>query len=118
MKERKEAEVEIGIRYESLQGTMTERSRRLFAGCEALAFGYGGIEAVSRATGLSKSTVKRGLEECREIESGQAPKLSLSNRARVCTTHSRLYVPVIRACDVPHSVLYTPSKGAQSRVGW
>lgn len=82
MEERKEAEAEIKIRYESLQGTFTERSRRLFAGCEALAFGHGGIEAVSRATGLSRSTVKRGREECRAIEAGEGPKLS-PKRSRV-----------------------------------
>lgn len=76
MKERKEAEAEIKVRYESLQGTFTERSRRLFAGSEALAFGYGGLSAVNRATGLSKSTIKRGLKECQEIEAGQMPKLS------------------------------------------
>jgi len=58
------AEAEIRIHYQSLQGTLTERSRSLFAGCEAFAFGYGGIEAVSRATGLSRVTVCRGLEEC------------------------------------------------------
>lgn len=75
MDERKKAEVEIRIRYESLGGTMTERSRRLFAGCEALAFGYGGIEAVSRATRLSKMTVRQGLEECQAIEAGQTPSL-------------------------------------------
>lgn len=76
MEGRKKAEAEIRIRYASLRGTMTERSRRLFAGCEALAFGYGGIEAVSRATGLSRTTVRRGLAECQAIEAGQAPTLS------------------------------------------
>ena len=76
MQERKKAEAEIRIRYESLRGTLTERSRRLFAGCEALAFGYGGVEAASRATGLSRTTVRRGLEECQAIEAGQAPDLS------------------------------------------
>jgi hypothetical protein len=75
MEERKQAEAEIKVRYASLQGTFTERSRRLFAGCEALAFGYGGIEAVSRATGFSRSTVRRGLDECRAIEAGQEPDL-------------------------------------------
>lgn len=75
MDERKKAAAEIRIRYESLDGTMTERSRRLFAGCEALAFGYGGIEAVSRATRLSKMTVRQGLKECQAIEAGQAPSL-------------------------------------------
>ena len=76
MEERKKAEAEIRMRYQSLQGTLTERSRRLFAGCEALTFGYGGIATVSRATGLSPMTVGQGLAECRAIEAGQAPELS------------------------------------------
>lgn len=74
--ERRKAEAEVKVRYKSLQGTLTERSRRLFAGCEALAFGYGGLEAVSRATGLSRITVRRGLAECQAIEAGQAPNLA------------------------------------------
>lgn len=73
--EKEQAEAEIKSRYASLQGTLTERSRRLFAGSEALAFGWGGITAVSRATGLSYETVRQGLAECREIESGQLPTL-------------------------------------------
>lgn len=76
MSERKQAEAEIKVRYESLKGTLTERSRRLFAGSEALAFGYGGIAAASRATGLSVMVVRRGLAECRAIESGIAPTLA------------------------------------------
>lgn len=75
LEERKKAEAEIRSRYQSLQGTMTERSRRLFAGCEALAFGYGGVAAVSRATGLAVMTVRQGLAECQAIEAGQAPNL-------------------------------------------
>lgn len=73
--ERQQGESEIQARYESLCGTLTERSRRLFAGSEALAFGYGGIEAVSRATGLAPMTVRRGRAECQAIEAGQAPHL-------------------------------------------
>ena len=76
MQERREAEAEIKARYASLKGTLTERSRRLFAGSEALALGYGGMAAVSRATGLSAMTVKRGLQECQAIESGIAPTLT------------------------------------------
>lgn len=74
--ERKKGEEEIRVRYESVKGTLTERSRRLFAGSEALAFGYGGQEAVSRVTGLSRKTVHRGLEECQEIEAGVEPSLA------------------------------------------
>ena len=76
MTERKAAEAEIRERFECLQGTLTERSRRLFAGSEALAFGYGGITAASRAAGLSPQTVRRGLEECQEIELGVVPPLA------------------------------------------
>ncbi len=72
---RKKAEAEIRTRYESLRGTLTERSRRLFAGSEAHAFGYGGVEAVSRATGLSRKTVRRGRDECQAIEAGEQPGL-------------------------------------------
>ena len=79
--EKRQAEAEIKSRYASLQGTLTERSRRLFAGSEALAFGWGGITAVSRATGLSFDTVRRGLKECKEIESGQLPALE-AHRSR------------------------------------
>jgi len=75
MAERKQAEAEIKVRYESLKGTLTERSRRLFAGSEALAFGYGGIAAVSRATGMSTMTIKRGLQECQAIQAGEEPTL-------------------------------------------
>lgn len=74
--EKQQAEAEIKRRYASLQGTLSERSRRLFAGSEALAFGWGGITAVSRATGLAYETVRRGLAECRAIESGQGPALA------------------------------------------
>lgn len=70
-----EKEAVVKQRYASLKGTLTERSRRLFAGSEALALGYGGISAVSRATGLSIKTVSRGKKECQAIEEGQKPDL-------------------------------------------
>ena len=73
--ERRQAEGEIKSRYAILEGTLTERSRRLFAGSEALAFGWGGITAVSRATGISPRVVSRGLAECKEIEAGVVPTL-------------------------------------------
>lgn len=44
---------------------MDERSRRLWAGAEADAIGYGGVAAVARATGLAISTVRKGRDEAR-----------------------------------------------------
>jgi hypothetical protein len=53
----------IRIRYEALLPHLDERGRRVFAACEARAAGYGGIAAVSRATGIAASTIGRGLGE-------------------------------------------------------
>jgi len=44
---------------------MDERLRRLWAGSEAEAYGPGGIAAVERATGLSRTTIRTGRDELR-----------------------------------------------------
>ena len=74
-KEKKQQEVEIAKRYLSLKDTLTERGKRLFAGCEAMTFGHGGTAAASRATGLSVQTVRKGRRECEAIENGQVAQL-------------------------------------------
>jgi hypothetical protein len=58
-------ELAIGERYRLLnaQGVLDERSRRLWAAAEARSAGYGGLSAVVRATGISESTVLRGLAD-------------------------------------------------------
>jgi hypothetical protein len=53
----------IRDRYTALAPHLDERARRSFAACEAKSAGYGGIAAVSRATGLAASTIGRGLKE-------------------------------------------------------
>jgi hypothetical protein len=55
----------------SAQGVLDERRRRLWAAAEARAAGRGGIAAVVRATGISESTVLRGLSD---LESGELPR--------------------------------------------
>ena len=49
----------------ALAPTLTERSRRVWAATEARAVGRGGIALVARATGISTSTIARGLTELR-----------------------------------------------------
>ena len=44
---------------------MDERARRLWAGTEAGAIGYGGVALVARATGMAISTVRKGRDEAR-----------------------------------------------------
>src|SRR5262249_21063111 len=52
MSQRQEAEVAIQERFARLNDSLSERGRRLFAASEAMAFGFGGVAAVSRATGM------------------------------------------------------------------
>ena len=52
-------------KFTALAPELTERSRRLWAATEALAIGHGGIALVERATGISRSTVVRGIREVR-----------------------------------------------------
>src|SRR3954453_7989176 len=53
----------IRARFALLLPHLDERRRRLFAATEARTAGYGGIAAVSRATGIAVSTIGRGLKE-------------------------------------------------------
>ena len=50
-------------RFEALSPHLDERRRRLTAATEAAAAGYGGIAAASRASGLARSTIGRGLDD-------------------------------------------------------
>jgi len=58
--------VDVGLcraKYKALASTLTERARRIWAATEARAAGWGGITGVARATGISYSTIQRGLQE-------------------------------------------------------
>jgi len=70
--------VAIRLRYEALDPILDERGRRRFAAAEALAAGHGGVTAVSRITGVARSTIGRGLAELR----GDAPPVATPERVR------------------------------------
>lgn len=73
----------VAAKFELLSARMNERFKRQWAACEALALGRGGVSAVAEATGLSRTTIHRGIEEIRE----QHPEL-LAN-----STQSRIRAP-------------------------
>lgn len=50
---------------------MNERMRRLWAGAEADALGWGGVALVARATGMALSTVRKGRDE---VRAGKQPE--------------------------------------------
>ncbi len=99
---------------------MDERARRLWAGPEGGAIGYGGVAAVARATGMAISTVRKGRDEAR---AGARPedvvKVRRSNGKRpfevahptVWPALERLIDPVTRGD--PESPLRWTSKSTQ-----
>ena len=61
---------ELQAKLTSVWPLLDERTRRLVAANEARALGHGGISKVSRACGLSRKAIAKGI---REIEAGTAP---------------------------------------------
>jgi hypothetical protein len=55
----------IRLRWRQALPFLDERGLRLFAANEAMALGYGGVAAVSEATGIARSTIGRGMKELR-----------------------------------------------------
>jgi hypothetical protein len=60
-----DVERQVREKWRLLKPTMDERARRLWAGTEAGAIGYGGVATVARATGMAISTVRKGRDEAR-----------------------------------------------------
>ena len=60
---------QIESKYRSLASVLDERARRHWAATEARAYGWGGVSAVSDATGMSPNTIRKGLAE---LEARQA----------------------------------------------
>jgi len=57
------AERGIVERFAALTPVLDERMRRQWAAAEARSYGWGGISAVTRATGMSHTTVAKGMAE-------------------------------------------------------
>ncbi len=60
----------MAARLSGLLPRLNERDRRLALAAEARSWGYGGITAVHRASGISMPTIRRGV---RELEAGESP---------------------------------------------
>jgi hypothetical protein len=71
-------EAAIALRYAALAPVLHERGRRRFAAAEARTAGRGGVLALTRITGLARSTIDRGLKEL----AGTAGREAGSGRVR------------------------------------
>jgi transposase len=68
----------IAAKFQGLSPELGERARRRWAAVEAVSLGYGGIVAVSAATGMAVSSIRRGIEE---LDSGDALPTGRQRRA-------------------------------------
>jgi hypothetical protein len=104
---------------------MGERARRLWAGAEADAVGWGGVAAVARATGLAISTVRKGRDEVRAgIRAEDAVRVRRKGGGRrgievehpaVWSQLEKLVSPVTRGD--PESALRWTCKSTQALAG-
>jgi transposase len=53
----------VEIKYQALSGRLDEATLRVWAATEARSLGRGGVSAVAKATGLSRTTIHAGLAE-------------------------------------------------------
>lgn len=113
-------EEEIKRRYERIAGELDERTRRLFAANEAMAIGWGGISAVSRATGLARQVISAGIKQLQQGERagegrirrmGGGRKSTLSKDPHLREDLERLVEPVTRGD--PESPLRWTSKSVR-----
>jgi hypothetical protein len=68
----------LRTKYTGLCHDLNERGRRRWAAVEAASLGHGGIAAVSAATGLAPSTIRRGIAE---VEAAETPPPGRQRRA-------------------------------------
>src|SRR5438874_247374 len=79
----KSSKAQIGIvqqKYEAMKPYLNERSRRLWAATEVRTLGYGGQQIVHEATGLSGTTISRGVAEL-AAEEGERVELGRIRKA-------------------------------------
>ena len=53
----------VAEKFSQLALMMNEKLQRRWAACEAMTVGRGGIAAVARATGMSPTTIRKGIKE-------------------------------------------------------
>src|SRR5665811_312636 len=71
---------QIEAKYRLLSALMDERMRRQWAAAESRAYGWGGVQTVSGAIGMSPNTIRKGLAELTARESN--PDMAINPRLR------------------------------------
>jgi Rhodopirellula transposase DDE domain len=116
----------VADKFQRLGSMMNEKLKRHWAACEALSMGRGGIAAVALASGMSRTTIRKGIREIQQLYPDlAAPAASQRTRRagggrRSLTEHDptlqadlkRLVDPVTRG--EPNSALLWTSKSTRT----
>ena len=70
----------VKSKFASLKSILNERARRLWAASEARELGWGGIDVVQTATGISHSTIRKGIRQLTEQSKSEPLPLNRSRR--------------------------------------
>ena len=81
MSKRREAEADIKRRFLLLKATTNTYQQREFCATEAVAFGWGGVAAVYRATGIAHSTIIRAIKELQAAETDPPRNIDVKTMA-------------------------------------
>jgi DDE family transposase len=114
----------IAAKFQMLAGQLDERGLRLWAAAEANACGWGGVSAVSRATGIARSTISRGrgeLERGETLEWGRVRRAGAGGK-RLTETDPTLLCDLERLVDPeargdPELPLRWTAKGLRTLAG-
>src|SRR3990172_27250 len=96
---------QISARSKILSPLLDEKSRRLYYASEAMILGRGGIDKVSKATGVSRTTISAGLVELKNSErivlnrtrkKGGGRKLSIDKNPMIELELAKLIEPSLR----------------------
>lgn len=109
----------VHIKYQHLSPLMNERMRRQWAACEALALERGGVAAVAKATGLSRTTIWAGMRALQHPQGGTGEPLPAErSRAPGGGRHSLVDLDPTLLQDLEALVEPTTRGDPQSPLRW
>jgi hypothetical protein len=104
----------IESKYRGLHDELSEFMRRRWAAVEAVSLGRGGITAVSAATGLAHTTIRRGIQE---LNRGSAPPGGRERRQGAGRKRVEVVDPYVRV-SLEHLVEPESRGDPQSPLRW
>ena len=80
----------IRLRLAGVLPGLNEKQRRLLAAAEARSYGFGGIQLISKITGLCRQTIYRGLEDFDRAEFDNRVRRVSTGRKKILDSNSDL----------------------------